>query len=80
MRHCKRRTTQGGACHVSAIDLKEHYLNYIATVNERRFEDLPTFVADELVYNDERMTGRQYRELLEYDASPRSGPCWTSQH
>jgi len=49
-------------------------------LNERRFEDLPTFVADELVYNDERMTGRQYRELLEDDASPRSGPCWTSQH
>lgn len=49
------------------IDLRQHYLNYIATLNERRFEDLPTFVADELVYNDVRITGGQYRELLEDD-------------
>ena len=52
---------------MSAIDLREHYLNYIATLNERRFEDLPAFAADELVYNGAPMTGRQYHELLEDD-------------
>lgn len=52
---------------MSAIDLREHYLNYIATLNERRFEDLPAFAADELVYNGAPMAGRQYRELLEDD-------------
>lgn len=52
---------------MSAIDLREHYLNYIATLNERRFEDLPAFAADELVYDGAPMTGGQYRELLEDD-------------
>lgn len=36
-------------------------------MNERRFEDLPAFAADKLVYNGAPMTGRQYRELLEDD-------------
>lgn len=49
------------------MDLEEHYVSYIATLNERRFDELPTFVADDLVYNDAPMTGRQYRELLEGD-------------
>ncbi len=52
---------------MSAIDLKVHYSNYIATLNERRFEDLPAFVADELVYNGASLTGQQYREMLEDD-------------
>jgi predicted ester cyclase len=52
---------------VSAVDLKEHYLNYIAVLNERRFDDLKNFVADELVYNDAPMNAGQYRQLLEDD-------------
>ena len=47
--------------------LREHYLDYIATLNERRFADLPAFVADELVYNDRPMTAAGYRRLLEDD-------------
>ena len=52
---------------MSAIDLKQHYSNYITTLNERRFDDLGIFVSDELVYNDATMTAGQYRELLEDD-------------
>lgn len=52
---------------VTAVGLRRHYPDYIATLNERRFDDLPTFVADELVYNDVPVTGRQYRELIEDD-------------
>ncbi len=52
---------------MSAIDLKGHYLDYIAALNGRRLDELPEFVADRLVYNDAPMTGGQYRELLERD-------------
>jgi len=52
---------------VSMKGLRAHYLAYIATLNERRFEDLTAFVADELVYNGAHLTGGQYRELLEDD-------------
>lgn len=49
------------------IDLRQHYTSYIATLNERRFDDLPVYVADEVVHNDAPMTAGQYRELLEGD-------------
>lgn len=52
---------------MSASELRQHYLDYLGALNERRFEQLPSFVAEELVYNGEPMTGRQYRELLEDD-------------
>jgi predicted ester cyclase len=52
---------------LSAVDLRTHYLNYIAVLNERRFDDLRDFVADELVYNGEPMSVGQYRRLLESD-------------
>lgn len=52
---------------MSATDLRRHYTDYIATLNGRRFEDLPAFVADELDYNDAPITSAQYRELLEND-------------
>jgi steroid delta-isomerase-like uncharacterized protein len=52
---------------VSAVDLKNHYLSYIAALNQRRFAALPDFVADELVYNETPMTAGQYRQLLEDD-------------
>jgi len=47
--------------------LERHYRDYIAALNERRFDDLHAFVADDLVYNDAPMSARQYRELLEDD-------------
>ena len=52
---------------MSTVDLREHSWNYIDTLNERHFEDLPSFVVGKLAYNGETMTGRQYRELLEDD-------------
>ena len=47
--------------------LDQHYLRYIDVLNERRFDDLPAFVADELRYNDAPISGVQYREMLEDD-------------
>lgn len=47
--------------------LDRHYLRYIDVLNERRFDDLPAFVADELSYNDVPISGVQYREMLEDD-------------
>lgn len=48
---------------MSMKGLRAHYLAYIATLNERRFEDLTAFVADELVYNGAHLTGGQYHRL-----------------
>ncbi|MFI5956322.1 ester cyclase [Cryptosporangium sp. NPDC051539] len=50
------------------VDLRSHYLEYLATLNSRRFDDLAGYVADELVYNDGPMTLAEYRSLLEDDA------------
>lgn len=47
--------------------LERHYWSYIAALNERRFDDLSAFVADELIYNDAPISAGQYRELLEDD-------------
>ena len=47
--------------------LERHYLRYIDALNERRFDDLPAFVAEELVYNDAPISGGQYRDMLEDD-------------
>jgi len=47
--------------------LERLYLRYIDALNDRRFDDLPAFVAGELVYNDAPITGGQYRAMLEDD-------------
>ncbi|MBC8091598.1 MAG: ester cyclase [Pseudonocardia sp.] len=52
---------------MSSTPLRRHYLDYIAALNERRFDDLTNFVADELVYNDAPMSAGRYRRLLEDD-------------
>jgi predicted ester cyclase len=52
---------------VTGESLERHYLRYIDALNERRFADLPTFVADHLVYNETSISGGQYREMLEDD-------------
>ncbi|SHN47239.1 ester cyclase [Cryptosporangium aurantiacum] len=52
---------------MSTLDLRSHYTNYIATLNHRRFDDLLTFVCEDLTYNDVSMTSGQYRALLEDD-------------
>ena len=48
-------------------DLVSRYRAYLTTLNERRLDDLVDHVHDELTYNDEPMTRRQYQELLAAD-------------
>jgi len=54
---------------VSVFDLRAHYLRYLDALNDRRFDELPGFVADDLLYNGAPLTGAQYRELLEDDVT-----------
>ena len=48
-------------------DLETRYRAYLDVLNERRLEDLGHYVADRLTYNDETMTGRDYRDLIAAD-------------
>jgi steroid delta-isomerase-like uncharacterized protein len=43
------------------------YRDYLAVLNERRLDDLVRFVHDELTYNGEPMTRRDYQDLLARD-------------
>ncbi|NIZ91560.1 ester cyclase [Kineococcus rubinsiae] len=47
--------------------LERHYRDYLAALDDRRFEDLPAFVADELTYNEASLSAARYRALLEDD-------------
>src|SRR5688500_12131509 len=47
--------------------LENRYRAYLAVLNERRLDDLVDFVHAELTYNDEPMTGEQYRDLIAAD-------------
>ena len=63
--------------------LERHCWSYIAALNERRFDDLSAFVADELVHNDAPISAGQYRELLEDDVrsiptSSSTSSTWSS--
>ena len=49
--------------------LEDRYRAYLAVLNERRFDDLVDFVHDELTYNGEPMTRRQYRDLIANDVA-----------
>jgi predicted ester cyclase len=49
--------------------LGDHYRAYLAALNERRFGDLVHFVHDELTYNDEPITRRQYADLIANDVA-----------
>ena len=48
-------------------DLETRYRAYLDALNERRLDDLVLYVQDELSYNDEIMTRRQYRDLIAAD-------------
>jgi predicted ester cyclase len=50
-------------------DLETRYRAYLATLNERRFDDLSHHVHDDLTYNGEPLTRRQYQDLLAADAA-----------
>jgi predicted ester cyclase len=54
---------------VNAGDLRRRYLDYLAVLNERRFDDLVEHVADDLTYNGSPMTRTDYRDLLERDVA-----------
>ena len=45
------------------------YRDYLACLNERRWDELERFVAEEVQYNGERLGLRGYREMLEADTS-----------
>jgi predicted ester cyclase len=47
--------------------LRQHYLNYLQALNERRFADLDEFVAEELTYNDRPLTRATYQHDREQD-------------
>jgi predicted ester cyclase len=48
-------------------DLEARYRAYLDVLNERRLDDLVHFVQDELSYNGETMTRRQYQDLIADD-------------
>ncbi|TQS41963.1 ester cyclase [Cryptosporangium phraense] len=47
--------------------MRAHYLDYIAALNARRFDDLGAYVADRLTYNERPLTLAEYRALLVED-------------
>jgi predicted ester cyclase len=48
--------------------LEATYLAYLDALNDRRFDDLVDYVCDELTYNDESLTRRQYADMIAGDA------------
>jgi len=53
---------------VSHATLEATYLAYLDALNARRFDDLADYVCDELTYNDESLTRRQYADMIAGDA------------
>lgn len=49
----------------SGAALEQRYRDYLAVLDERRFDDLSAFVADVVVHDDVTMSGQQYREARE---------------
>ena len=48
-------------------DLEARYRAYLDALNERRLDDLVHYVQEELSYNGETMTCRQYQDLIAAD-------------
>jgi predicted ester cyclase len=48
-------------------EARERYLAYLAALNERRFQDLADFVAEELTYNGRPMTRGEYQDARRDD-------------
>jgi predicted ester cyclase len=48
-------------------DLETRYRAYLDALNERRLDNLVLYVQDELSYNGEIMTRRQYQDLIAAD-------------
>ena len=54
---------------VTVTDLEARYRAYLDALNERRLDDLVHHVEDELTYNGEPMTRRQYQDLIAADVA-----------
>ena len=52
---------------MTTADLETRYRAYLDALNERRLDDLVHYVQDELSYNGEAMTRRQYQDLIAAD-------------
>ena len=52
---------------MTTADLETRYRAYLDALNERRLNDLVHYVQDELSYNGEAMTRRQYQDLIAAD-------------
>jgi predicted ester cyclase len=52
---------------MTGAELESRYRAYLDALNERRLDDLVHYVQDELSYNGETMTRRQYRDLIAGD-------------
>jgi predicted ester cyclase len=54
---------------MTIADLETRYRSYLDALNERRLDDLMDYVLDELSYNGEKITRRQYQDLIAGDIS-----------
>ena len=52
---------------MTGAELESRYRAYLDALNDRRLDDLVHYVQDELSYNGETMTRRQYRDLIAGD-------------
>jgi predicted ester cyclase len=52
---------------MTTADLASRYRAYLDVLNERRLDDLVHHVEDELTYNGEPMTRRQYQDMIAAD-------------
>jgi predicted ester cyclase len=59
--------TPTGGRDMASADLETCYRSYLDALNERRLDDLVHYVQDELSYNGEKMTRRQYQDLIAAD-------------
>jgi predicted ester cyclase len=50
-----------------SANLEARYRLYLDALNERRLDDLVHYVQDELSYNGETMTRRQYQDIIAAD-------------
>jgi predicted ester cyclase len=61
-------------------DLEQRYRDYLAVLDERRFDDLAAFVADVVVVDDVPVSARRYREAREDDVRRIPDVSYDVQH
>lgn len=58
-----------GGPDMTSTDLEGIYRAYLRALNERRFDDLRHYVHDELTYNGDSKTRRQYSDMIAADVA-----------